>query len=40
MLKLLKRLGYRYKKPAQVPSKADRDAQAAWLTSYTEKRGP
>ena len=40
MLKLLKRLGYRYKKPAQVPSKADRDAQAAWLTSYTEKREP
>jgi transposase len=40
MLKLLKRQGYRYKKPAQVPSKADRDAQAAWLTSYTEKRGP
>jgi len=40
MLKLLKRLDYRYKKPAQVPSKADPDAQAAWLTSYTEKRGP
>src|SRR5207248_8332866 len=32
MLKLLKRLDYRYKKPAQVPSKADPDAQAAWLT--------
>ena len=40
MLKLLKRLDYRYKKPAQVPSKADRDAQAAWLERYVEKRGP
>jgi transposase len=40
MLKLLKRLDYRYKKPAQVPSKADRDLQAAWLSSYVEKRGP
>src|SRR6266508_2237413 len=40
MLKLLKRLDYRYKKPPQVPSKADPDAQAACLTSYTEKRGP
>jgi transposase len=39
MLKLLKRLGYRYKKPVQVPSKADRDAQTAWLEDYTEKRG-
>jgi transposase len=29
MLKLLKRLGYRNKKPAQIPSKADRDAQVA-----------
>jgi transposase len=40
MLKLLKRLGYRYKKPAQIPSKADREAQVAWLESYTKKRGP
>lgn len=40
MLKLLKRLDYRYKQPAQVPSKADVDAQAAWLESYVEKRGP
>jgi transposase len=40
MLKLLKRLGYRYKKPVQVPSKADREAQAAWLEGYAEKRGP
>jgi transposase len=39
MLKLLKRLDYRYKKPAQVPSKAERDVQAAWLESYAEKRG-
>jgi transposase len=39
MLKLLKRLDYRYKKPAQVPSKADLDAQAAWLERYTVKRG-
>jgi transposase len=40
MLKLLKRLDYSYKKPAQVPSKADREAQAAWLERYVEKRGP
>lgn len=40
MLKLLKRLDYRYKKPAQVPSKADGEAQAVWLASYAEKRGP
>lgn len=39
MRKFLKRLDYRYKKPAQVPSKADRDAQAAWLESYAKKRG-
>jgi len=38
MLKLLKRLDYRYKEPAQVPSKADSDVQAAWLESYVEKR--
>jgi hypothetical protein len=40
MLKLLKRLGYRYKQPVQVPSKADREAQTAWLDDYAEKRGP
>lgn len=40
MLKLLKRLDYRYKKPTQVPAKAEPDAQAAWLASYAEKRGP
>jgi transposase len=39
MLKLLKRLDYRYKQPAQVPAKADQDAQAAWLKRYTPKRG-
>lgn len=39
MLKLLKRLDYRYKKPAQIPSKADGEAQTAWLASYAEKRG-
>ena len=40
MLKLLKRLNYRYKKPAQVPAKADVVAQTAWLEAYVEKRGP
>jgi len=39
MLKLLKRLDYRYKQPAQIPSKADSDAQAMWLKRYTAKRG-
>jgi transposase len=39
MTKLLQRLDYRYKKPAQVPAKADPDAQTAWLKSYDEKRG-
>ena len=39
MRKLLQRLDYRYKKPAQVPAKADPAAQAAWLDSYAEKRG-
>jgi transposase len=39
MLKLLKRLNYRYKKPAQIPSKADPDEQAAWLERYVAKRG-
>lgn len=39
MLKLLKRLDYRYKQPAQVPSKADPDAQAMWLKRYSAKRG-
>jgi transposase len=39
MLKLLKRLDYRYKQPVQVPSKADPDAQATWLKRYDAKRG-
>ncbi len=39
MLKLLKRLDYRYKQPTQIPSKADPDAQAAWLKRYAAKRG-
>jgi transposase len=39
MLKLLKRLDYRYKQPSQIPSKADPDAQAAWLKRYDAKRG-
>jgi|GraSoi_2013_20cm_1033751.scaffolds.fasta_scaffold13185_2 transposase len=39
MLKLLKRLDYRYKQPAQIPSKADPEAQAMWLKRYTAKRG-
>ena len=39
MLKLLKRLDYRYKQPAQIPSKADPDAQALWLKRYSAKRG-
>lgn len=39
MRKLLQRMDYRYKQPAPVPAKADPEAQTAWLTSYTEKRG-
>jgi transposase len=40
MVKLLARLGYSYKKPAQGPSKADPDEQARWVAEYGEKRGP
>lgn len=40
MRKLLQRMDYRYKQPAVVPAKADPQAQAAWLMSYAEKRGP
>lgn len=40
IVKLLKRIGYSYKKPAQVPSKADPKAQAEWVAEYGEKRGP
>jgi transposase len=39
MLKLLKRLDYRYKQPAQIPSKADPDAQVMWLKRYSAKKG-
>jgi transposase len=39
MLKLLKRLDYRYTQPAQIPAKADPDAQAQWLKRYSAKRG-
>lgn len=38
MTKLLKRHGYRYKLPAQIPAKADREAQAAWIREYTQKK--
>jgi transposase len=37
MAKLLRRLGYSFKKPAQVPSKANMEAQAAWLKDYEKK---
>jgi transposase len=39
MRKLLKRLDYRYKQPAVLPSKAKPDVQAAWVDTYTAKRG-
>jgi transposase len=39
MRKLLKRLDYRYRQPAVLPAKADPEAQAAWVATYTEKRG-
>jgi transposase len=39
MLKLLKRLDYRYKQPAQIPCKAGPDAQALWLKRYSAKKG-
>ena len=39
MRKLLKRLDYRYKQPAVLPAKANPEAQAAWVESYTAKRG-
>jgi transposase len=40
MRKLLKRLDYRYKQPAVLPAKADVEAQAAWVETYTAKKGP
>jgi transposase len=39
MRKLLKRLDYRYKQPSVLPAKADPEAQAAWVKTYTAKRG-
>ena len=38
MRKLLKRLDYRYKQPALLPAKANSEAQAAWVKTYTAKR--
>ncbi len=40
MVKLLKRLDYRYRQPDVLPAKADPAVQAAWVDTYTEKRGP
>lgn len=40
MVKLLKRLDDRYKQPDVLPAKADPEAQAAWVETYAEKRGP
>ncbi len=39
MRKLLKRLDYHYKQPAVLPAKADAQAQAVWVETYTAKRG-
>lgn len=39
MRKLLSRLDYRYKQPSVLPAKADPEAQAAWVDTYTAKRG-
>jgi transposase len=39
MVKLLKRLDYRYKQPSLLPAKADPEAQAAWVETYTAKKG-
>jgi transposase len=39
MRKLLKRLDYRYKQPSILPAKADVEAQAAWVETYTAKKG-
>ena len=40
MVKLLKRLDYRFKQPDVLPAKADPEKQAEWVKSYHEKRGP
>ena len=39
MVKLLKRLDYRFKQPDVLPAKADPEKQAAWVETYTAKRG-
>jgi transposase len=39
MVKLLKRLDYRFKQPDVRPSKADPEKQAEWVETYTAKRG-
>ena len=39
MVKLLKRLDYRYKQPSLLPAKAEPETQAAWVDTYTAKRG-
>ena len=39
MRKLLKRLDYRFKQPSVVPAKADVEAQATWVETYTAKKG-
>ncbi len=40
MVKLLKRLDYRFKQPEVLPSKADPEKQVEWVATYREKRGP
>ena len=37
MRKLLGRLDYRYKQPSVLPAKADPEAQAVWVDTYTAK---
>lgn len=39
MVKLLKRLNYRFKQPDILPSKAAPDKQAEWVETYRQKRG-
>jgi transposase len=39
MVKLLKRLDYRFKQPDILPSQADPEKQVAWVETYRQKRG-
>jgi transposase len=39
VVKLLKRLNYRYKKPLVLPAKADAEQQATFVAVYGEKKG-